>query len=458
VRTELYDAVKEATRGELDLLGELDGGPGWMAYLARSPAAGALCLLVLQETPGEEFDLEVVEVLDATLAVGRTTCLECGTAADGWPRYCEACGRDLSGVAAGGAAGASDGELLDAVRAAADGEYEVLGAMRHAEGGGAVYFARDAGTGALVGLTLEREADGELALAVSWTVDDEALREEEASLPAGAAPSAVPAWTPEPRVEAPPVLRPEPVAAYVPSREAADPEPPRGRGDSRRVALYAAAGVLVVGAVAVLAFLLMSRPDGAAEGPLPGVAVEAAIQPSRPAGPAPSVSPPSAADPAPAPPPAPADPVPPSYPAPEVARTPVPRPAPPPPVEAPLPAPPAPVARDDGRTDAERIEAAIGGYAAAVQSRQIPRIRAAYPGITQAEVARWEELLIGVGTGNTLRVVYVLDDAPTVRGDEARVPFTLVLEFRGTRQLQPLRATLRRSGGGWRLEEVRLIG
>ncbi|HEX2201662.1 MAG TPA: hypothetical protein VHG91_00115, partial [Longimicrobium sp.] len=206
MRTELYDAVREATAGEFDLLGELDGAAGWMAYLAREASGGALAVLVLEEAPAEaggQFDLRVLRRLDAREPVGFTTCAACGVENEGWPRFCGACGRDLSGVAPDAAApGGSAAELLEAVRAAAEGEFEVLGAIPRAEGGGEVYFAREEATGRIVGLTLDREHGDDYALSATWAADDEALAHPATGTAAYAAPEP---WAPAPEPEpAPP--------------------------------------------------------------------------------------------------------------------------------------------------------------------------------------------------------------------------------------------------------------
>gem|GEM_PF-5229378 len=471
MNTQLFQAVKDATEGQLELLGELDGGTGWMAYLARDAGGGALSVLVLEESPAAgdaQFELEVVRELDATLAVGRTRCPECRAEADGWPRYCEACGRDLSGVPEG-AGGASAAELLDAVREAAAGTYEVLGAMRHGEGGGAVYFARLQGDGRIVGLTLEREAGDGLALVESWAFDEAALAEQgdgstaasyagEGFAPEGpAAPVFVGGGAPANEDGA----EPEVPRAFFDSPADAPVIPPprrrrRGRAD-RRLPLLAGAGVVGLALVAGLAYLLVHRPANADQvASTPGAdgftsdsvlhgGPPAPVDPGPPE-PVPPAPPPPGPEPFTPPPPRPQPPAPPP---------PAPPPTPPPPVVEPVPVAPA--------ADGEVIVGAVRQFAAAVGSRSVARIRQAYPGITDAEVRWWERLFAGLGPGAGLQATVTVDDAPAVDGDGSSVPFTLGLSYtdaagRPVRQLLPFRAGLHRVAGGWRLDEVRLIG
>lgn len=100
LRSQLYEALRSSTEGEYALVGELDADQGWMAYLAVAHSGSPAILLLHQTEDGDPFDLQVVEALHESRAVGRTRCPACGTGADGWPRFCAACRRDLPGVAA----------------------------------------------------------------------------------------------------------------------------------------------------------------------------------------------------------------------------------------------------------------------------------------------------------------------------------------------------------------------
>ncbi|HEX2189693.1 MAG TPA: hypothetical protein VHG51_12380 [Longimicrobiaceae bacterium] len=447
MKSELYDALRAATEGEFELLGELDCDGAWIAYLAAAGADGALAILLLHRTPdGQEYDLQVAHALDGSLAVGKTTCPACGTTADGWPRFCAGCRRDLSGVAADAAVpGCSPRELLEAVRQVSEGVYDVLGAMRHAQGGGAMYFATEEG-GRIVGLVLEREADGELSLVRSWAYDHEALAGDDAPAAAwtGEAPAAAPlaaagyaaAAEPEPEL-APVLVEPVPAAAAL----LLDPEPvPGTRAPSRRV-LYGAAGALLVAAGLVLAFVVVQRDSSAT----PVTTLTSADAPAPapvPAQPVPAFTDsPAVATPAPEPP----------TPAPSTRRT---RPRPtPPPVAVEEPRPPEPAGPTPGQ-DRAAARAAVARYASAVESRRMDRVRAAYPGMSAEETARWTEWFSHFGRGDDLSVSYAVSQGPVIEGDVATMTFTLTMRYQGQLQRVTSRATLRRDGSGWALQAL----
>jgi hypothetical protein len=450
MRSELYEALRAATEGEFQLLGELDCDAGWIAYLAASRADGALALLLLHRTPeGHEFDLQVAHALDGSLAVGKTTCPACGAVADGWPRFCAGCRRDLSGVAPDAAeTGSAPGELLQAVRDASEGVYEVLGAMHHAEGGGALYFAREDG-GRIVGLVLEREADGGLSLAQSWAYDHDAL----AATPPAAAPVETPfaaARVEEPTLPAPPYApatpappgEPAPAAPALLLYDEPAPASRRPGGPSRRV-LYGAAGALLIAAGVVLALVVVQRSAPSAD---------AAV--ARPAAPAPVAGSPA---------PAPVQPVtaftdsvvaPAATPAePRPARRTRPRPAP----AQPAPAAPAEPARPSAEEDRRAVLGAVARYANAVESRQMDRIRAAYPGISGEEMERWTAWFSRFTPNVGLGVTHSVTDGPEIQGDVATLVVTLTMRYQGQRHQVTSRATLRRGGDGWVVQELRAL-
>jgi hypothetical protein len=449
MRSELYEALRAATEGDFELLGELDCDDGWIAYLAAAPRDGALAILLLHETPDDgQFDLQVVQDLDGSLPVGRTSCPACGAAADGWPRFCGACRRDLSGIAADAAVpGSSPAELLQAVREASAGVYEVLGAMRHAEGGGAMYFAREDG-GRIVGLVLENEADGGLSLVRSWAYDHEAL--------AGASPAA--AWTPgEPAAPAPayaevsaaepgPVLFAETADAAPALLYGEAPGPASGRRfrrPTRRMA-YGVAGALLLAAGVALAVVVVRQTP-------PPVEAVASVTPTVTApAPTPTQPVPAFIDSATLTPPAPTQP--------QQASHPAPRPRPRPAAQQPQPAvrEPEPV-QPSAEADRQAVLDAVARYADAVESRQMGRIRAAYPGISSEEAGRWAEWFGRFTRGVDLAVSHSVSDGPSVQGDAATVVFTLTMRYQGQRHQVTSRGTLRRSGRGWTLQELRAL-
>jgi hypothetical protein len=483
LRSQLYEALRSSTEGDYALVGELDADQGWMAYLAVAHAGSPAILLLHQTEDGDQFDLQVVDALDGSLAVGRTHCPACGTTADGWPRFCAGCRRDLSGVAADSAVpgGAAD-ELLQAVREASAGVYEVLGALPHREGGGAMYFAREVEGGRIAGLVLEREGNDELSLVRSWGADEAALAGADAApgahgrpwqspaAPAVDAAALADATLPDATLPAP--KRPDPAPADPPTADARrytgvlDPPiatnppadvpwmmepvpPPANRGPSRRV-LYAIAGVLLLAAGGALAFALVARDPSA----IPPVAVADSLQ-RAPAAPVPAaVAVPtwitdsarvdSAAS---APASEPALAVPPARPRPRPRRQAEPAPAPR--TEPPPPAGPSP------ETDRQRVRDAVARYADAVQSRDLARVRGAYPGISAEETERWADWFSRFGAGDRLAVSQSISRGPDVEGDRATIVFTLTLRYQGQRHPVTSRGTLRRAGDGWVLQELR---
>lgn len=154
---DLLRAVQEAAAGSHEVLGEMgrDAG-GRVIYLARDLTSAALVALRL-DGAGGNYVLDVARTLDAN--VGRaiaSACGRCGAPLVEWGKFCPQCGADVA-QAAGGPGSRED--LLDAVKAAARDDFEILGEMDRAEGGGAVYFARDLASGKVVTLRLRKEQD-----------------------------------------------------------------------------------------------------------------------------------------------------------------------------------------------------------------------------------------------------------------------------------------------------------
>ena len=154
---ELLRAVQDAAAGTHEVLGELGGdAKGHCIYLARDLKTQSLVALRLDGEQGE-YVLDVARTLDATVSASMAdACARCGAPRVGWGKFCPQCGADL---AQGSTETRSRADVLAAVQAAARGEFEILGEMSHAEGGGVVYFAREIASGKVVTLRLRKEAD-----------------------------------------------------------------------------------------------------------------------------------------------------------------------------------------------------------------------------------------------------------------------------------------------------------
>ncbi|UCH35069.1 MAG: PEGA domain-containing protein, partial [Armatimonadota bacterium] len=248
---EFLRAVRDAAEGEFEVLGEMGRGQrGAIVYLARDLSSERLVALRLEqgEAP-DEFTLEVVKQLDSSMPAVESSCPKCGAPQRGWGRFCPQCGSDLSGLSA---ELHSSEELLQAVKDASAGEFEVLGEMDQAEGGGRVYFARDLASGGLVALRLLKEttASGAEEYALNKTRVLKPLADELVGDAAAKAP---------PKVRAPSAGAPPPRAASPP-RKAPAPRRPAPRLRKRRSLTLPSRRTLmvvglVVGAVAVAAVL-----------------------------------------------------------------------------------------------------------------------------------------------------------------------------------------------------------
>lgn len=162
---QLLATVREATAGDFEVYGELGReGPGDIWYLARDVVSQRLVALRAHATgtgvDGKpEYDLEVAEELDATVAVGLGECRNCGASVRRWAKFCTTCGKDLG---LGGSLPTDPSEraaLLAEVKVAAAGQYEFYGEMLWT-GGGIVYFARDLESDRIVRLRLKPADDG----------------------------------------------------------------------------------------------------------------------------------------------------------------------------------------------------------------------------------------------------------------------------------------------------------
>ncbi len=156
---QLYAQVRAAVAGTFDILGEMGRSKsGNVVYLARELAGGHLVAMKLSRSKADrEFGLEVVRTLDETMPGLENQCPQCKAILADWGRFCTRCGADLSG--AGVSPSASETiQLVDAVKQATAGVYEILGKMDRRDSKGAVFFARDLKRGKLVALRLQRDA------------------------------------------------------------------------------------------------------------------------------------------------------------------------------------------------------------------------------------------------------------------------------------------------------------
>ena len=216
---DFLEAVREVAAAEhYELLGEIGHGKDLsIVYLARDLQYKSLVALRLEPGVGDEYVLEVVQQLDSSIPSVEGDCPKCGTRPRGWGRYCTRCGLDLSGVATGIQPTA---DLLQAVKEAAGDEFEILGEMSRAQGGGRVYFARQIQNGNLVALRLSREGASDYSLGQTGV-----LKPLAASIgPKPSAPMPPPPPHPTPALELPPV-RP-PALVQRPQPPPSDVQPP----------------------------------------------------------------------------------------------------------------------------------------------------------------------------------------------------------------------------------------
>ena len=186
----------ETVVSPFELLGELGRDGATTSVLARDPRGGAPVVVTLPLAPDgavlrDARPLAVERELGRGVPAPAAACQHCGGAIEGWDRFCQRCGRDVSGVAPDAAPGTTRVELLAAVREAAAGRFDVLGEMPRAEGGGMVYFARDLDARTLVALRLLPRAGADGAPAYSLGVTTLAPRDADA-LRAAAGPVAAP--------------------------------------------------------------------------------------------------------------------------------------------------------------------------------------------------------------------------------------------------------------------------
>jgi len=238
-------SVRAAAAPDYEVLGEIarSARDGSVLFLARAKVRGGLVALRLSKGSGsQEYLLELVRQLDATLPSPEGTCGRCGKPFTNWARFCGKCGAALWSDAGPLASPREREQLRDAVEEAARGRYEILGEMEHGDGPGVVYFARDLASGRIEALRVRPEGTEEYSIGKTnvmrrLSVSVEAPRAPRP--PARPAASPPPPPAPAPRVPQPaaaPPVRP-PVVARPPVLTApAHTEPPPA--PSRRRSLH----------------------------------------------------------------------------------------------------------------------------------------------------------------------------------------------------------------------------
>jgi TPR repeat protein len=279
---QLQAEVKKAASGVYDILGEMGRSKsGNVVYLAREVASGHLVAMKLSRmsrSGDREFSLEVVRTLDDSVPGLENQCPQCKALLADWGRFCTRCGADLSSANANPSASETI-QLVDAVKQATAGSYEILGKMDRSASKGVVFFARDLKRGKLVALRLQRDASGDPNQAVYSLGETQVFRPLAAELGAtqiGTYTPPPPVTPPPPRVEAPPI-------------EPKRPAPPR------KVPMKAVAGGVTVGLVAIIAYLAFKDSGSPSPVPLPPPAADTVVA----APPPPPPDPPPAAPPPP---------------------------------------------------------------------------------------------------------------------------------------------------------------
>ena len=261
---QLYVAVREAAAGTFDVLGEL--GPsaeGGVVYLAREVAGETLVVLKLEPAHAgsaePEYYLDVARELDASVPDVELRCTRCHAKLRQWARFCTQCGLDVSGEAPASGEHASRAALREKVRAATADQYEFLGDIPRAEGGGLVYFARDLSDRKIVALRLQRDMNKQLEVGVTRTlkaVERAAIASDRADAPGQTVTIIHRAGTPQPGLRITPRPRaipiPAPGGAAAPNVVAAVREALRQPNVAVSVAIGAAILVVLIVVVALM--------------------------------------------------------------------------------------------------------------------------------------------------------------------------------------------------------------
>jgi hypothetical protein len=261
--TELLSAVRAAAGSDFDVLGEIArDGSKTVVFLARDLQSKGLVVLKLihstsSETGQDEYVLEVMEKLDSSVPDIENYCSRCQSKLRRWARFCTQCGLDVSGIGPSSGENLSRDTLRNAVYAAAASEFDILGEMPRAEGGGLVYFGRKRDGGDIVALRLQQETDSEYALDVTRV-----LKPMEPSPQARSASQGHVEITgvnrPRPRPTEPPVSQPSP--SLGPPMPSTPPPSTVGKFDiaSLRRSIESNPNPVIVGAFVVIAASLLA--------------------------------------------------------------------------------------------------------------------------------------------------------------------------------------------------------
>jgi hypothetical protein len=271
-------AVQEAAADDFSVLGEIGrGADGVIIYLARENASQRLVALRLQRegAMADEYGLELVRHLDNSMPAPDSKCFKCGASVTGWARFCSSCGSDLSGSAPASDDATERALMLEAVKEAVAGQYDVLGEMSRNEGGGAVYFARDPATNKIVALRLQREgASDEFSLGLTTALKPIA---RSLGVKSGATqalsgmkrpPARPPAATSSPNTPAAPRARPGP-----------PPPPPSGKRKSPAPA-FIVGGIALLAIIAAIVLFTLPRTETQVPLPAPDTVATAVETPS----------------------------------------------------------------------------------------------------------------------------------------------------------------------------------
>jgi len=212
----LLESVRATAAPDFEVLGEIARSEhsGSVLFLARAvPDRGLVALRLTRGSGGDEFLLELVRQLDPSLPSPEGNCARCGARFLAWARYCSKCGSALFGDARESPHARED--LLAAVAEAAAGRFEILGEMKHSDGPGVVYFARDLASGRIEALRVQPEGAEEFSVGKTnvmrrLSVSLQAARDQ------GAPPPSAPAAAPRVSPPAPPP-RPAPAPAPIPT-------------------------------------------------------------------------------------------------------------------------------------------------------------------------------------------------------------------------------------------------
>lgn len=278
----LLAQVRSAAEGAYEVLGEIGRSKsGNVVYLAKELESSNLVAMKLSRVAGaaaEEFNLEVVDTLDQAVPGLESKCPDCGTVLPDWEQFCLRCGADLARTGFSGDV-AARAQLLEGVRSATAGEYDVVGTMDRADGAGPVFFARDLKRDKLVALRLKLDPSappGQPAYSIGETQVFRPMVAEFGKTQVATAMYQPPEPPPPPP---PPPPRPDP----APVAAARAPEPALRRRFPIRL-IGGAGAVLLLGIIGYFAFRGTDQPPP----PAPVVATKPAPVPPPPP-PAPAV-------------------------------------------------------------------------------------------------------------------------------------------------------------------------